>query len=119
MKYNTSLGGEGSYRGYTFDELVTLVTVNEDTGATASRESYAEVQTVSGSETYQAMTVGLKPSLMIVLPSWDDDYAGEDLLDYGGNRYRVIRAYRTEDGHAELTVTRLRPVSESDHRDEV
>lgn len=118
MKYNNSLGGEGSYRGYTFDELVTLVSVNEDTGATSSRESYAEIQTVSGSETYQAQTVGLKPSLMVVLPSWLDDYAGEDLLEYNGHRYRVLRAYRTEDGHAELTVTRLRAVSKSDTESE-
>lgn len=113
MRYNNSLGGEGSYRGYTYDSLVRLITVDETSGDETNRESYAEIKTVTMSETYQALTVGLKPSIVAVLPSWLDDYAGEELVEVDGYRYRVLRSYRTEDDHAELTLTRLRKVPES------
>lgn len=102
-------------REYTFDEVVDLIQVDESTGEEAKQRSYAEIVSVRGSETYQAMTVGLKPELMIVLPNWFDDYHGEKRLLYSGNEYRVLRAYKTEDLRAELTVYRLRPgVSDSD-----
>ena len=88
-------------REYTFDEIVVLITMDETTGEETRSRSYASIASVRGSETYQAMTVGLKPELMIVLPD-------------GDNPYRVLRAYQTEDGRAELTVYRLRPgVSEA------
>lgn len=96
-------------REYTYDEIVTLVSVDEETGEETRRRSYASVASVWGNETYQAMTVGLKPELMIVLPDWHTDYHGEQQVEYGGNPYRVLRAYQTEDGRAELTVYRLRP----------
>ena len=102
-------------RDYTFDEMVELIRVDEITSEETRRRSYAEIASVRGSETYQAMTVGLKPELMIVLPNWFDDYHGEKRLQYNGNEYRVLRAYKTEDLRAELTVYRLRPgVSDSD-----
>ena len=102
-------------RAYTFDEIVTLTSVDETTGEETSRRSYADVASVRGNETYQATTVGLKPELMIVLPDWDNDYHGEQRVEYRGNLYRVLRAYKTDDRRAELTVYRLRPgVSDSD-----
>lgn len=102
-------------RAYTFDEIVTLTSVDETTGEETSRRSYADVASVRGNETYQAMTVGLKPELMIVLPDWDNDYHGEQRVECRGNLYRVLRAYKTDDRRAELTVYRLRPgVSDSD-----
>lgn len=94
---------------YTYDEIVTLVSVDETSGEETRRQSYASVASVRGNETYQAMTVGLKPELMIVLPSWYDDYHGEQRVECRGNPYRVLRAYQTEDLRAELTVYRLRP----------
>lgn len=96
-------------REYTFDEIVILITADEATGEETRSRSYASIASVRGSETYQAMTVGLKPELMIVLPDWHTDYHGEQQVEYGGNPYRVLRAYQTEDGRAELTVYRLRP----------
>jgi hypothetical protein len=101
-------------REYTFDEIVILITADETTGDETRSRSYASIASVRGSETYQAMTVGLKPELMIVLPDWHADYHGEQQVEYGDNSYRVLRAYQTEDGRAELTVYRLRPgVSEA------
>lgn len=114
MRYISSLGGSGSHRGYTFDATVALIAVDEATGNESVRESFAEIQTVSSSEVYKALSVGLKPSLVIILPSWADDYTGQDLVDYAGCRYRVLRVYRTDEGYAELTVARLRAVSKSD-----
>lgn len=50
-------------REYTFDEIVVLITVDEATGEEARSRSYASIASVRGNETYQAMTVGLKPGV--------------------------------------------------------
>ena len=101
-------------RNYTFDEAVTLVAVDEKTGAETRRESYADICSVRREEDYQAMSVGLKPEMMVVLPNWDDDYHGEKMVEYNSKPYRILRAFKTEDLRAELTVYRLRAgVSES------
>ena len=100
---------------YTFPEEVTLIYRNPDTGAESRHVSYAEVRSVFAREVYAAMAVGLRPDFMIVLPSWSDDYHGEQTLIYGDAEYRIERAYKTDDLMAELTVTRLRLVrSDSD-----
>ena len=66
-------------------------------------------------ETYEAMAQGLKPEFVVVLPSWDDDYHNERFLEYNGERYSIIRAYKAKDQTCELTVTRLKAsVSKSD-----
>ena len=60
------------------------------------------------SETYAAMAVGLRPDLRVILPSYDDDYHGEQRLELHDVPYRIERAYRADDGTAELTVSRLK-----------
>lgn len=95
-------------RSYTFPEEVVLVDFDPDTGAESRYTSYAEVASVFMSETYAAMAVGLRPDLRVILPSYDDDYHGEQRLELHELPYRVERAYRAEDGTAELTLTRLK-----------
>ena len=95
-------------RVYTFPEEVTLVAQNPDTGDEVKRISYAQISSVYAKETYAAMAVGLRPEFMVTLPSWEDDYHGEQSLIRDGIPYRIIRAYHTPDGMAELTVTRLK-----------
>ena len=95
-------------REYTFPEEVTLVDVDPDTGAESRYTSFAEVASVFMSETYAAMAVGLRPDLRVILPSSDDDYHGEHRLELHDVPYRIERAYRAEDGTAELTLTRLK-----------
>lgn len=95
-------------RNYTFPEEAVLVDADPDTGTETRYTSYAEVVSVYMSETYAAMAVGLKPDLRVILPSYDDDYHGERRLELHGLPYRVERAYRAEDGTAELTLTRLK-----------
>ena len=105
-------------REYTFPEEVTLVSVNEDTQEEHRHTSYAEFKSVHVSETYAALAVGLRPELKVILPNWDDDYHGEQRMEIGTGEnavpYRIIRAYKAEDWTAELTVTRLNYVSDSD-----
>lgn len=107
---------------YTFDEEVTLIQVTETTNEiadTAQDEtyyvSYAEIISPYMKETYEALARGFKPEFVVVLPSWHDDYHGERQLEYGGDRYNIIRAYKAKDLTCELTVTRLKAkVSDSD-----
>ena len=102
--------------GYTFPEEVTLVSVDEDSGDEARHTSYAEIVSVSQTETYAAMAAGLRPEFRVVLPNWYDDYHGERRLEYLGIPYRIERAYKAGDLTAELTVTRLQAVSDPDTR---
>lgn len=95
-------------RTYTFDEEVTLVQVDEDTGAETRNTSYAEIVSVYQSESYAAMALGLRPEFKAILPNWYDDYHGEQRMEWRGTPYRITRAYQAEDLTAELTVTRLR-----------
>lgn len=107
---------------YTFPEEVTLLSAVEtinvvgDTVRTEQRSmSYAEIISPYMRETYEAMARGMKPEFVAVLPSWDDDYHGERFLEYNGERYSVIRAYKAKDLTCELTVTKLKTsVSDSD-----
>lgn len=94
-------------REYTFPEEVTLVDTNPDTGEEIRSMSYAEIRSVYESENYKAMAVGLKPEFKAILPYWDD-YHGEQRLEWNGTPYRVIRSFKSDDGMAELTVTRLK-----------
>lgn len=95
-------------RAYTFPEEVELVYCNPDTGEEARHWSFAEIVSVFASEVYSALAVNLKPEFKAVLPSWEDDYHDEQRLERGGIPYRVIRAYKTQEGYAELTCTRLK-----------
>ena len=109
-------------REYTFSEEVFLISSQENSNAigdTVSVESrtasYAEIVSPFMRETYEALAQGLKPEFVAVLPSWDDDYHGERILEYQGRRYNIIRAFKAKDLSCELTVTRFKAnVSESD-----
>lgn len=93
---------------YAFPEEVELVDHDPDTGDEKRHLSFAEIVSVFASEVYSALAVDLKPEFKAVLPSWSDDYHGEQRLERGGIPYRVIRAYETKEGYAELTCTRLK-----------
>lgn len=68
------------------------------------REVFCGLRSVTRSEFYQANATGYKPELVFILADYYD-YNGETLVDYDGQRYRIIRTYRT--GQAlELVVTK-------------
>lgn len=102
-------------RVYTFPEEVKLISkahvvngIGDTVSVDTERVSFAEIISPYMRETYEAMARGLKPEFVAVLPSWDDDYRGEDELWYKGTLYRVIRAYKAPDLTCELTVMAIR-----------
>ena len=69
-----------------------------------SREVFARLGSIGQSEFYQAQAVGLKPELKFVLADYLE-YNDEPLVEYNGQRYRVLRTYR-KGQELELTVYR-------------
>lgn len=63
---------------------------------------YCRVNSVTRNEYYKALNNDLRPEYVFELSEYAD-YAGEKLVIYNENRYRVIRSYVTEHS-VELTV---------------
>ena len=59
-----------------------------------ARDVFCGLQSIGQREFYQAQAVGLQPELKFVLADYLD-YNDETLVAYKGQRYRVLRAYRT------------------------
>lgn len=84
-----------------FDTPVTLiavtVTVRDSIGtpirSEVSSEVWAELKSVTRAEFQAAGAMGLKPSMLMVVP--DVDYHGETLVELGGARYSVYRTFLT------------------------
>ena len=76
--------------------------------ATESRRTvYCTVKSIGQSEAYQALSVGLKPEIKIVIPH-DFEYQGESLAEFEGVLYKILRTYVTEADGIELTLERVR-----------
>lgn len=58
-----------------------------------SREVFCRMASIGQKEFYQAHAVGLQPELKLVLADYLD-YNGEQLVEYDGQRFRVLRTYR-------------------------
>lgn len=100
---------------YTFSEEVALIAVEKGdnsigdiTQKETKRFSYAEIVSPFMKEAYEAMAKGYRIESIVVLPNWYDDYHGEEILEYKGDRYNVIRAYKAKDLTCELTVTKIK-----------
>lgn len=59
----------------------------------SARDVFAKLGSIGQQEFYQAHAVGLKPEIKFVLTDYLD-YEGEDLVQYEGQRYRVLRTFR-------------------------
>lgn len=59
----------------------------------SKRMVYCTVRSVGGAEVYEAMTHGLRPTLVFRLANFKD-YDGEMYCEYDGKRYRIVRPYR-------------------------
>ena len=62
--------------------------------AEESREVFGRLGSIGQVEFYQAHAVGLKPELKFILADYLD-YEGETLVEYLGQRYRVLRTFRS------------------------
>lgn len=58
------------------------------------REVFCGFRSIGMREFYAASTTDFHPELKLVLADYLD-YNGETLADYNGQRYRIIRTYRT------------------------
>lgn len=70
-----------------------------------AREVYCTVQSASRSEFYTAMNAGIQPEYVFKLVL-AEDYQGERVVRYNGQKFRVIRTYMTEDDGIEITCGR-------------
>lgn len=68
------------------------------------REVFCGLRSVGRTEFYQANATGYKPELVFVLADYLE-YSDETLVDHNGQRYRIIRTYRTGQ-ELELVVTK-------------
>lgn len=74
--------------------------------AETRRTVYCTVKSIGQQEAYQAMGIGLNPSLKVIL-SHDFEYEGEGLCELNGIRYTILRTYITETDGIELTLQRV------------
>lgn len=58
------------------------------------RDVFCRKASIGQKEFYQAHAVGLQPELKLVLADYLD-YEGEQLVEYDGQTFRVLRTYRT------------------------
>lgn len=77
--------------------IMTVQDVDEygDPSITETRKDvFCRLASIGQKEFYQAHAVGLQPELKFVLADYLD-YSGESLVEHGGQRFRVLRTYRT------------------------
>ena len=70
-----------------------------------ARTVYCTVRSVSRSEFYNALNAGVQPEYVFVL-ALAEDYQGERVVRYHGQKFRVVRTYMTEDDGIEITCER-------------
>ncbi|WP_420768754.1 phage head closure protein [Parageobacillus thermoglucosidasius] len=63
------------------------------------------VKSVGRNEFYSAATAGLRPSIVFVIHGYE--YDGEQVVEFEGVRYNVIRTYSTNFEEMELTCERV------------
>ena len=72
--------------------------------ATTSRQVYAQVDSITRREFYDAGRNGLNPEYKFTM--FFGDYEGEVLVEYNGNQYAVYRTYHTRSDKIELYAER-------------
>ena len=82
-------------------EILTLIrmetTIDEYGGPVITevpRDVFAEQMSIGQKEFYQAHAVGLQPEIKFKLTDYLD-YENETHVEHNGQRYRVLRTYRT------------------------
>ena len=70
-----------------------------------ARRVYCEVRSVNRQEFYAGMNAGVQPEYVFYL-ALAEDYQGERVVRYKGQKFRVIRTYMTDDDGIEITCER-------------
>lgn len=79
---------------YTADAIGQQVTVE------TPRTVFCNVQSVTGTEFFEAGKVGIRPSYRVTI--FAPDYEGEEIVVLNGARYGVYRTYIRQDENIEL-----------------
>lgn len=81
-------------------EVLTLVQQSRGTDdygdpvvAETAREVFGRLGSIGQAEFYQAHAAGLKPELKFILADYLD-YEDETVVEYNGQRFRVLRTFR-------------------------
>lgn len=84
------------------DDILTLIRqirgtdeYGDPTVTETSTEVFCRVASIGQKEFYQAHAVGLQPEVKFVIADYLD-YNGEQMVEYEGQRYRVLRTYRAD-----------------------
>ena len=77
-------------------EIATLVKRVYENGSwnETKREVFCAVRSIGQTEFYQSNATEYRPALKLIISDYLD-YNAEQLVDYNGRRFRVIRSYRT------------------------
>ena len=75
-----------------------------DQPAETGREIFCQVDSVTRAEFYDAGRNGLNPEFKFTV--FGPDYDGEEVIQYNGLRYAVVRTYRTRSDSMELYAER-------------
>ena len=92
-------------------DVIVLITENRtghgvhEVVTDTARTVMCMVESVRRSEYYDASNAGYRPEFVFKL-ALAEDYQDERLVKYHGQRFRVVRTYRTEDEGIEITVER-------------
>ena len=90
-------------------DLVAITTAKDPDGFPVTTETkrtvFADKKSVRQSEFYLAAAQNIRLELMFDVRSID--YAGETLLEYNGQRYKIIRTYDKDGEITELICSRL------------
>ena len=70
-----------------------------------ARTVFCTVQSVTRSEFYNALNAGVQPEWVFVL-ALAEDYHGERVVRYKGQKLRVVRTYMNEEDGIEITCER-------------
>lgn len=100
------------YRERTYDHELTLIkntTSYDELGNPIKNEErtsvLCDVQSIGQREFYEASNHGLKPSKTFIIHSFE--YNGANIVEFEGERYKIIRTYETDDGELELTCEKV------------
>ena len=102
------------------DEQITLITVTRaldngrETKSETARNVWAGVKSVTRSEFYQAHQAGMTAALVFKVNT--DELGGAEYVEYparegvdpAGDRYKILRTYRTDATYTELTCEKMR-----------
>lgn len=85
-------------------ETITVNDIGQEVKEETARQVFCQTRSITRSEFYDAANAGLKPEAVLIL-STAYDYQGEKLVEWGGERYTVMRTYQAPDSDAlELTI---------------